>query len=150
MKWIFNPSPSLGAAQSSKHPRCVWFEKLSQHWKQIKRKAKQSGQKKKLGVSNSSPFWELFEMLSFLSHGQFCTLTDYIWRPAGLQNQTPSTAFHNHQRGNLCWLTQMFLSLQNNSPVQNIAWRKSSNADYLNSKFCATNQHCQTVNQKCK
>lgn len=58
-------------------------------------KAKQSSQKKKLGVSNSWTFWELFEMLSFLSHGQFCTLTDYIWRPAGLQNQTHSTAVYN-------------------------------------------------------
>lgn len=61
-------------------------------------KAKQSKAKqaeKKLGVSNSWTFWELFEMLSFLSHGQFCTLTDYIWRPAGLQNQTHSTALYN-------------------------------------------------------
>lgn len=47
-----------------------------------------------MGVSNSWTFWELFEMLSFLSHGQFCTLTDYIWGPAGLQNQTQSTALH--------------------------------------------------------
>lgn len=39
-----------------------------------------------------SPSWELFAMPSSLSHGQFCTLTDYIWRPAGLQNQTYSTA----------------------------------------------------------
>lgn len=53
-------------------------------------KAKQT--EKNLGVSNSWTFWELFEMLSFLSHGQFCTLTDYIWRPAGLQNQTQCLA----------------------------------------------------------
>lgn len=31
--------------------------------------------------------WELFAMLPFLSHGQFCSLKDYIWRPAGLQRQ---------------------------------------------------------------
>lgn len=48
-------------------------------------------------VSNSgnsiSPPWELFAMPSFLSRGQFCSLTDYIWRPAGLQNQLNSISF---------------------------------------------------------
>lgn len=65
------------------------FQSIEMHWWQSRWQI--------WSVSNSGdcilPPWELFAMPSFLSHGQFCSLVDYIWRPAGLRIQLNYISF---------------------------------------------------------